>query len=56
VVINRTDFERNLGNEQQQKIPRVFYPGVSSIKEATVISIEEGEQAQKKDFRLPKSK
>ncbi|MEJ7700442.1 MAG: carboxypeptidase regulatory-like domain-containing protein [Pyrinomonadaceae bacterium] len=56
VVINRTDFERSLGNEQLQKIPRLFYPGVKNIEEATVISIEEGEQARKKDFRLPKSK
>lgn len=56
IVINRTEFERALGDEQQQKIPRLFYPGVRNIDEAIVISIEEGEQAPKKDFRLPKNK
>jgi hypothetical protein len=56
VVINRANFERTLGNEQAQKIPRLFYPGVKSIKEATVISIKEGEQVENKDFRLPKDK
>lgn len=56
VVINRTEFERRLGDEKQQKIPRLFYPGVTSIEEATIIAIEEGEQVPKKDFRLPEIK
>ncbi len=56
VVINRANFERTRGSEQAQKIPRLFYPGVKSIEEATVISIKEGEQVEKKDFRLPKNK
>jgi len=56
LVINRAQFERTRGSEQAQKVPRLFYPGVSSIEEAIVISIEEGEQVEKKDFRLPKSK
>ena len=56
IVINRAEFERTRGGEQARKIPRLFYPGVKSIEEATVVSIEEGEQVEKKDFRLPKSK
>jgi hypothetical protein len=55
LIINRTEFERTRGSEQTQKIPRLFYPGAKSHKETTIISIEEGEQVEKKDFRLPKS-
>jgi hypothetical protein len=56
VVINRTNFERTRGDEQAQKIPRLFYPGVNSIEAATIISIKEGEQVEKKNFRLQKDK
>jgi hypothetical protein len=56
IVINLTNFERTLGNERLQKIPRLFYPGVGEMEKASVISIEEGEQIKGKDFRLPKSK
>lgn len=54
VVINRTDFERTL-SEKFQKTPRLFYPNAKNIEKATIISIEEGEQIEGKDFRLPKS-
>jgi hypothetical protein len=54
VVINRTDYERRL-SEKFRKTPRLFYPNAANLKEATIISIEEGEQITAKDFRLPKS-
>ncbi len=56
VVINRTEYERKGGDGRAQEIPRLFYPGVSTIEKATVISIKEGEQIKAKDLRLPKNK
>lgn len=54
VVINRTDFESGLG-EKFRKTPRLFYPNAINLREATIISIEEGEQITGKNFRLPKN-
>lgn len=53
LIINRAEFERTRGNKRAQALPRLFYPGVTGMEQAVVITVREGRKAKEYDFRLP---
>jgi hypothetical protein len=53
LIINRAEFERTRGTEKTRALPRLFYPGVADIGQATVITVREGQRAREYNFRLP---
>jgi hypothetical protein len=53
LIINRAEFERTRGTERAQALPMLFYPGVTSIDQAVVITLREGQKAREYDFHLP---
>jgi carboxypeptidase family protein len=52
LIINRAEFEKSRGSEKAQSIPRLFYPGVADLPQATVINVREGQKPRQYDFRL----
>ncbi|HSK74237.1 MAG TPA: carboxypeptidase-like regulatory domain-containing protein [Pyrinomonadaceae bacterium] len=55
VIVNLNMFARSRGSKEAQKLPRLFYPGVKSLEEAVVITIEEGEKTEGVNIQLPKT-
>lgn len=53
LIINRAEFEKTRGNEKAQALPRLFYPGVTGMEHAVVITVRESRKAREYDFRLP---
>jgi hypothetical protein len=52
LVINRAEFEKSRGTEIARTLPRLFYPGVSDIGQATIIFVREEQKPREYDFRL----
>lgn len=52
LILNRTGAQK-LPNGDSAKVARIFYPGVSDIGRATVITIREGKKNRSYDFQLP---
>jgi hypothetical protein len=52
LIINRAEFEKTRGNEKAQALPRLFYPGVTIMEQAVVITVREGRKAREYDFLL----
>lgn len=52
LIINRANGQK-LPNGDAVKVPRIFYPGVGEIGQATVITLREGEKNRPYDFQLP---
>jgi hypothetical protein len=55
IIVNRNERKRTYGSEAAKKLPRLFYPSVTALEKAAVVSLKEGEQLKGKDFRLPKT-
>jgi hypothetical protein len=51
MAVNLTRFPEV--NDETNAFPRTFYPGVSTVSQAEVISISAGEELHEKDLRLP---
>lgn len=52
LVINRAEFEKSRGTDISRALPRLFYPGVSDIGQATIIVVREEQKPRDYDFRL----
>jgi hypothetical protein len=53
LVINRAEFEKSRGTEISRLLPRLFYPGVIDITQASVVVVRDEQKPREYDFRLP---
>jgi protocatechuate 3,4-dioxygenase beta subunit len=53
LIVNHDDFRMASSPESARVLPRLFYPGVSDLKAATVIVLADDQKPQAYDFVLP---
>lgn len=53
LIVNHDDYRMSSTPESVRVLPRLFYPGVSDLKAATVIVVSDDQKPQAYDFVLP---
>lgn len=53
LIVNHDEFRISSSPESARVLPRLFYPGVSDLKAATVIVVSDDQKPQAYDFVLP---